>query len=170
MNVSILLAALVAGGPLGAGESPPPKAAKRPPSQPHWMGLEEGLRALRKEYRPIALRYFPAPGPAGAAEVAGAGKDRPEAVLEKLLRDPEVEKDLQNFICVDLPAAGLEKPYPLEAPSPAAPVPAAAAEPAAGKAKAAAPANPASEGGPAVSARLRLAGNLPALLIIDYRD
>jgi hypothetical protein len=73
-----------------------------------------------------------------------------------------VEKELQNFVCVELSAPALEKPYPVDAAPPAAsPGPKRADGP------------KVVEGGapsPAASVRLRLVEGVPALLILDFRE
>ncbi len=157
MNVPLLLAAHLARGLCGGADQPPPPVRNAPAAKPaaaelRWLNLEEGLKILRKEYRPIALRYsVPRGDPARNASAEA---------LEKVLKDPEVEKELQNFICVELSAEALEKPYPPERAPP--PAPAGAAPLPKGDQ---APASPP----PPTSARLRLVENVPALLIMEAR-
>jgi hypothetical protein len=158
MNVPLLLAALLARGLCGGGNQAPPPGRNAPAAKPagaelRWLNLEEGLKILRKEYRPIALKYsVPRGDPARNASAEA---------LEKVLKDPEVEKELQNFICVELSAEALEKPYPPDRAPP--PAKAGAAPPPKGDQDPASPPPP-------TSARLRLVENVPALLIIDYRE
>jgi len=165
MNVLLLSASLMPGVTCGADLEPaaPRKAAvgKGPRVELDWVELEEGLKVLRKEYRPLALRYLPAPPAEGAPNGA-------VSALRDLLRVEEVEKELQNFVCVELSAPTLAKPYPVDAAPPSAvPSP---PQPPRGGASPSPPGPPEREAVPSASVRLRLVEGVPALLILDFRE
>jgi len=112
-----------------ARKSPPKVSRDSSGSKTPWLGLDDGLRRLRKEYLP-AIVVYELPAPAAPPTVEKAGPDpapaakegaRPRptakakespASLVEYLGDRSLSKVLRQFVCIRIQADDLERPYP----------------------------------------------------------
>lgn len=151
-------AALPAAEPAGP-KAEPPKASKPRSGGLGWMGFEEGIREVRKNYAPAAVIYR------GTERGAEASPD-----FDAVLRDPSVSRVLKAFVRIQLSAEDLEKAYPEGAADAPVPKKAPKVPPAGGveegeKAPAAPTPRAASVGG-----RLAIFPEKPSLAILSFRE